>query len=44
MDLPVVDLDVFLLGPHNSDAVTQECKKVCINRVEILLSHQFRCN
>lgn len=27
MDLPVVDLDVFLSGPRHSDAVIQECKK-----------------
>ncbi|PPQ99564.1 hypothetical protein CVT24_005352 [Panaeolus cyanescens] len=26
-DLPVIDLDVFLTGPANSEAVIQECKK-----------------
>jgi hypothetical protein len=28
MDLPVIDLDLFLAGPPNSDAVILECKKV----------------
>ncbi|KAF8807840.1 Clavaminate synthase-like protein [Phlegmacium glaucopus] len=27
MDLPVIDLDVFIASPHNSEAVIQECKK-----------------
>ncbi|KIM47745.1 hypothetical protein M413DRAFT_439417 [Hebeloma cylindrosporum] len=27
MDLPVIDLDLFLAGPPNSDAVLSECKK-----------------
>lgn len=44
MDLPVIDLDVFLLGPRNSDTVIRECKKVRINCVGSLLLHQFRCN
>jgi hypothetical protein len=32
MDLPVIDLDVFLSGTRNSDAVIQECQKVRIIR------------
>lgn len=27
-DLPVIDLDVFLAGPADSEAVIQECRKV----------------
>ncbi|KAF8203809.1 hypothetical protein BJ912DRAFT_1018512 [Pholiota molesta] len=27
MDLPVIDLDLFLAGPRDSEAVIQECKK-----------------
>ncbi len=30
MDLPVVDLDIFLSAPRDSEAVIQECKKVGI--------------
>lgn len=35
MDLPVIDLDLFVAGPPNSDAVVSECKKVlnqCIHK------------
>ena len=28
MDLPVIDLDLFLTGPRDSEAVIRECKKV----------------
>jgi len=28
MDLPVIDLDLFLAGPPNTEAVISECKKV----------------
>jgi len=27
MEIPVIDLDVFITGSHNSEAVIQECKK-----------------
>ncbi|KAF9486304.1 Clavaminate synthase-like protein [Pholiota conissans] len=27
MDLPIIDLDLFLAGPRDSEAVVQECKK-----------------
>jgi hypothetical protein len=35
-ELPVIDLDVFLTGPHNSEAVIQECKKVCFFKMTII--------
>jgi len=33
MDLPIIDLDVFIAGPHNSEAVIQECKKVRLYKI-----------
>jgi len=27
-DLPVIDLDIFLAGPRDSEAVINECTKV----------------
>lgn len=27
-DLPVINLDIFLAGPSDSEAVIEECKKV----------------
>ena len=35
--LPVIDLDVFVTGSHNSDAVVQECKKVCFFRNQMII-------
>jgi hypothetical protein len=32
--LPVIDLDVFITGSHNSEAVIQECKKVCYSKIK----------
>jgi hypothetical protein len=37
MDLPVVDLDVFLSRSRDDDAVIRECKKVPNNRFDSLI-------
>lgn len=40
MDLPLIDLDVFLSGPRDSIAVIQECKKVGISSSDSI--HVYR--
>jgi hypothetical protein len=30
MDLPIIDLDVFLNNDQSSEVVVNECRKVCI--------------
>lgn len=39
--LPVIDLDVFITGSHNSEAVLQECKKVCFSKIN---DHDSKAN